>query len=161
DKGTRLRRVSDPGTIGIATGNFKRFATYDAVEVILPDGTSRWWKSHQVEPAPTQTGRREAFACGRFGRIEDLRRTIMAEKLRGDLTDVFYSMGTSDTDFFPHQFKPVLRFIESITGRLLIADEVGLGKTIEALLIWKELEARERARRLLVVCPSLLRDKWH
>jgi superfamily II DNA or RNA helicase len=84
----------------------------------------------------------------------------MLERLRGDLTDVFYSMGSSDTEFMPHQYKPVLRFVESVAGRLLIADEVGLGKTIEAVLIWKELEAREQARRLLIVCPSMLREKW-
>ncbi len=69
-------------------------------------------------------------------------------------------METSNTDFYPHQFKPVLRFIESSIGRLLIADEVGLGKTIEAIYIWKELQAREDARRFLVVCPSMLREKW-
>ncbi|MGH8162004.1 MAG: helicase-related protein, partial [Gammaproteobacteria bacterium] len=42
----------------------------------------------------------------------------------------------------------------------LIADEVGLGKTIEAGLIWTEIRARYDARRLLVVCPAMLRVKW-
>ena len=48
------------------------------------------------------------------------------------------------------------------TGRdsMLIADEVGLGKTIEAGLIWTELDARRQANRVLVVCPSGLVDKW-
>src|SRR6476646_9844858 len=69
-------------------------------------------------------------------------------------------MESSKTDFYPHQFKPVLKFIESPVGRLLIADEVGLGKTIEATYIWKELQARHDARRLLVVCPAMLREKW-
>ena len=61
---------------------------------------------------------------------------------------------------YPHQFKAVLKFIESPVGRLLIADEVGLGKTIESIYIWKELQARQDARRLLVVCPAMLREKW-
>jgi SNF2 family DNA or RNA helicase len=43
---------------------------------------------------------------------------------------------------------------------LLIADEVGLGKTISAIYIWKELQARGDARRLLVICPAALKDKW-
>src|SRR5690606_29825253 len=43
---------------------------------------------------------------------------------------------------------------------ILIADEVGLGKTIEAGLIWTELRARVEAKRLLVVCPAMLREKW-
>ena len=47
-----------------------------------------------------------------------------------------------------------------MTDRLLIADEVGLGKTIEALYIWKELQVRDQARRLVVFCPSMLTTKW-
>jgi len=97
---------------------------------------------------------------GRYGTVDDLRRRITFEKLRGLLTDVFYSMKTSEIDFYAHQFKPVLRFIESATNRLLIADEVGLGKTIEAGLIWTEWQAREKARRLLVVCTPMTVPKW-
>jgi len=44
--------------------------------------------------------------------------------------------------------------------RFLIADEVGLGKTIEAGLIWTELEARKNANRVLIVSPSALVPKW-
>jgi SNF2 family DNA or RNA helicase len=58
-----------------------------------------------------------------------------------------------------HQYKPVLLFLESPSKGLLIADEVGLGKTIEAGLIWTELRARVDARRLLVICPKMLCDK--
>lgn len=56
--------------------------------------------------------------------------------------------------------KPVLPFLESPSRGLLIADEVGLGKTIEAGLIWIELRARVHARRLLVMCPKMLCNKW-
>ncbi len=69
-------------------------------------------------------------------------------------------MEAAGIDFLEYQFKPVLKFIESPTERLLIADEVGLGKTIEAALIWLELRARRDARRLLVVCPKMLARKW-
>ena len=37
---------------------------------------------------------------------------------------------------------------------------MGLGKTISAIYIWKELQARAGARRLLIICPAVLRDKW-
>lgn len=100
------------------------------------------------------------IANHRYGTIQDLRRRMTYEKLRGLLTNVFYSMRTAEIDFYPHQFKPVLRFVESATNRLLIADEVGLGKTIEAGLIWTEWQAREKARRLLIVCPPSLEPKW-
>ena len=60
----------------------------------------------------------------------------------------------------PILFKPVLNFLESTSRGILIADEVGLGKTIEAGLIWTELRARFDASKLLIICPAMLRDKW-
>jgi SNF2 family DNA or RNA helicase len=69
-------------------------------------------------------------------------------------------MEAAQIDFYPYQFKPVLKFINSPTQRLIIADEVGLGKTIESALVWTELQARRQAQRMLVVCPKILTDKW-
>jgi superfamily II DNA or RNA helicase len=102
----------------------------------------------------------DLLATRRWSGPDALRRALAVEKIRGQLTDVFYSMESSRTEFFPHQFKPVMKFVESPTGRILIADEVGLGKTIEAIYLWREVEAREHAKRLLIVCPSMLREKW-
>jgi len=76
------------------------------------------------------------------------------------LANLIYSLNTTNTNFLPYQFKPVLQFLDSPSRGILIADEVGLGKTIEAGLIWTELRVRQDARRLLVVCPAMLRDKW-
>jgi len=100
------------------------------------------------------------FEQCRFSGVLDLRRKIQQIRLNDKLTNLFYSMHNSETEFMPHQFKPVMKFIESATGRLLIADEVGLGKTIEAIYIWKELLTRENAKRLLIVCPAQLCQKW-
>lgn len=102
----------------------------------------------------------EMFESGRFLGINELRRILAFIRIKGDITNIYYSMNNSATEFFPHQFKPVMKFIESTTGRLLIADEVGLGKTIEAMYIWEELIARENSRRLLIVCPAVLCEKW-
>lgn len=95
-----------------------------------------------------------------YGKADDLRRLLTFEKLKGTLHDFIYSMETAKIDFLEYQFKPVLAFVNSPTERLLIADEVGLGKTIEAALIWLELQARRDARRLLVICPKMLAPKW-
>lgn len=96
----------------------------------------------------------------RYERVEALRSLMTFEKLNGSLSNVMYSMRTAEIDFLAHQFVPVLKFVNSPLGRLLIADEVGLGKTIEAGLIWTECKARYKARRLLVVCPPTLVPKW-
>lgn len=89
-----------------------------------------------------------------------LRRTLARARVTGRLADVVYSMEATETEFYAHQFKPVLKLLNSPTDALLIADEVGLGKTIEAGLIWTELRARLDAERLLILCPKTLCRKW-
>ncbi|QWZ09235.1 DEAD/DEAH box helicase family protein [Nocardioides panacis] len=91
---------------------------------------------------------------------EEIAFTLTWTKLRHPLTDTLYSFASSKTVFRPYQFVPVLKLLSSSTGRLLIADEVGLGKTIEAGLIWSELEQRMHLDRILVVAPAALTLKW-
>ncbi|WP_375396457.1 helicase-related protein [uncultured Sphingomonas sp.] len=100
------------------------------------------------------------LAAGRFADPNLLRRTLLHHRLTGRLRDVIYSMDVTDTEFHAYQFKPVVKLLASPAQGLLIADEVGLGKTIEAGLIWTELVARFDCHRLLVVCPKSLTDKW-
>ena len=86
--------------------------------------------------------------------------TITRSKLEQGFTDTIFSFRATRTIFRPYQFKPVLKLLNSGSSRMLIADEVGLGKTIEAGLVWTELEARHNADRVLIVCPSNLSSKW-
>jgi superfamily II DNA or RNA helicase len=86
--------------------------------------------------------------------------TLSRAKLQGHFTDTMFSFRATRTIFRPYQFKPVQKLLDTGTLRLLMADEVGLGKTIEAGLVWTELEARRQADRVLVVCPSMLVEKW-
>jgi superfamily II DNA or RNA helicase len=59
-----------------------------------------------------------------------------------------------------YQLEPVARAVEAPAVNLLLADDVGLGKTIEAGLVALELLLRHRARRVMVVCPAGLTVKW-
>ncbi len=86
--------------------------------------------------------------------------TLTRAKLAAQLSGTVYSFRASRTIFRPYQFRPVIRLLATGGLRLLIADEVGLGKTIEAGLVWTELDARNMANRVLVVCPSMLVTKW-
>ena len=63
-------------------------------------------------------------------------------------------------DFMPHQLEPALAIVRGIGSRILLADDVGLGKTIEAGLIVSELRAIGAADRVLVLVPAGLRDQW-
>ena len=81
-------------------------------------------------------------------------------KLNNPLTDNLYTFLASRTEFNAFQFKPVLKFLNSPFQRILIADEVGVGKTIEAGIIYTELKARKELETVLIVCPNALMPKW-
>jgi superfamily II DNA or RNA helicase len=60
----------------------------------------------------------------------------------------------------PFQLEPALAVIRGAASRILIADDVGLGKTVQAGLVISELFARRPGTRVLVVTPAGLRDQW-
>jgi len=96
-----------------------------------------------------------------FYNIEDFIQTLIYKKLEKPLSDNLYTFYSSRTEFLVHQFKPVLKFLNTFKQRLLLADEVGLGKTIEAGIIITEISARlGELSRVLIVCPSMLTQKW-
>lgn len=82
----------------------------------------------------------------------------------GAITDADYqtlqSPFRSGITIEDYQLDPVVRAIQMPRANLLIADDVGFGKTIEAGLVIQELLLRHRARTVLVVCPASLQIKW-
>lgn len=94
-------------------------------------------------------GRLEAF-------LDAVRWGAATNADRGYLQAPFRS-GISIEDY---QLDPLVRAIDMARTNLLIADDVGLGKTIEAGLVIQELLLRHRARTVLVLCPSSLQEKW-
>ena len=61
---------------------------------------------------------------------------------------------------YEHQERTAFRVLREMRGRALLADEVGLGKTVEAGLILKEYAIRGLARRVLILTPPALRTQW-
>lgn len=72
----------------------------------------------------------------------------------------FRSFGRIAVDPRPYQLVPLLMALKLNPVRLLIADDVGIGKTIEAALIARELLDRGDAQRLAVLCPPHLAEQW-
>ena len=72
----------------------------------------------------------------------------------------FRSFGKIAVDPRPYQLVPLLMAMRLDPVRLLIADDVGIGKTIEACLIAKELLERGEVTRLAVLCPPHLAEQW-
>jgi superfamily II DNA or RNA helicase len=69
-------------------------------------------------------------------------------------------LATARIEVLPFQLEPALAVVRGAASRLLIADEVGLGKTVQAGLIVAETLERHGDARVLVVCPAALRDQW-
>ncbi len=103
---------------------------------------------------PALTGRDDSRRLDAF--LDAVRWGAATNADRGFLQAPFRS-GVSIEDF---QLDPLVRAIDMARVNLLIADDVGLGKTIEAGLVIQELLLRHRARTVLVVCPASLQEKW-
>jgi hypothetical protein len=158
--GKAVRLVNDPGKEGILTGRTMTRAGTRYYEVSFHGLGRSWQPDYELEPIEEPEDWYQLLERGRFGRVGDLRRGMTHITLSGRLANMLYSMRTTNTSFLAYQYKPVLAMLDSPCNGLLVADEVGLGKTIEAGLVWTEMRARFDARRLLIVCPAMLRAKW-
>ncbi len=96
----------------------------------------------------------------KFGSYVDFARINTSYKIENYSNSTIASLKASKTQFKAYQFKPLLKFLNSENRRLLVADEVGLGKTIEAGHIMLEMLARKELRNVLIICPKSLRSKW-
>jgi superfamily II DNA or RNA helicase len=91
-------------------------------------------------------------------RWRHLARTALAEATPA--IDSLRAAATADVAILPYQLEPALAVAGGRTARILIADEVGLGKTIQAGLIIAETLARRGDAHVLVLCPAGLREQW-
>jgi superfamily II DNA or RNA helicase len=117
----------------------------------------------EVEAGARVLERATLPTVGRFDDPEKLRAFLHAVRW-GAVTDADFDAlqapfraGIAIEDY---QLDPVVRAIRTPRANLLIADDVGLGKTIEAGLVIHELLLRHRARSVLIVCPASLQLKW-
>ena len=97
---------------------------------------------------------------GLFGSYSEFAQKNTSSKIQSSNNSSISSLAASRTLFRTYQFKPLLKFLNSPNRRLLVADEVGLGKTIEAGHIMMELKARRTLRNVVIICPKALQIKW-
>jgi len=120
--------------------------------LVLTSEGENWYAEEDLEILAEQAYRWE--------KRDEFLRDLLLAKMRHPIADTLYSYRASRTVFEPYQFRPVLKFLRNPEQRILIADEVGLGKTIEAAIIYLELKARTDISRVLVLCPARLKAKW-
>lgn len=89
-----------------------------------------------------------------------LRYVVLLSKIKNETADGFLSSLASGIIPLPHQLHVLNRAMENNNIRYILADEVGLGKTIEAGMIIRELKSRGLVSRILVVCPTGLVTQW-
>ena len=126
-------------------------------------GDLRDYDEDQLSPVsapPSPDSSTDALSAERWLEAGDFLARLTAARLAHPLVDHIYALHAARIQFIPFQFKPLLRSLRADRPRLLIADEVGVGKTIEAGLILKDLQTRQRLENVLIVCPKALVSKW-
>lgn len=123
---------------------------------VFQDGAKATYYESQLQAVASDTAERQSLT------IDELRARLTALHLLSPSTANLFSLRSGRVNFVPYQYRPVLKLIRSDRPRLLIADEVGVGKTIEAGLIITELRARMDISSVLVICPKALvaERKW-
>ena len=127
----------------------------DRIDVFI-DGDVQTFYTSQLQVETERDDDLQNFTCDQFHAY------LTALQIRYPGLSNLYSLNAARVDFVPYQYRPVLRFIRSDRPRLLIADSVGVGKTIEAGLILRELQARREVKSVLIICPRALvtEEKW-
>lgn len=155
-----VQRVNQPEAIGVVRGvrwdrqaeSWNYSVQFGSQLRVLPE--------EALDSLRTLASPWDALLSGSVAGARHFVFTLTYHRLRRPPTRIAYAFSTSRTQFYPHQFTPLLKFLDHPGKRLLIADDVGLGKTIEAGYILRELRARQVVERVLVVVPARLVPKW-
>ena len=149
-----------------ATGDFV-FDTIEKANVQVLEKIEAWgYTSYKVfNPA---TGRvykaneEQLSSSGSTMQYDEnyLRYVTLLSKIKNETAGGFLSSLASGIIPLPHQLHVLNRAMETNNIRYILADEVGLGKTIEAGMIIRELKSRGLVSRILVVCPTGLVTQW-
>ena len=160
-QGTQARRKSTNELVIIQSNLNGTTPAKDCLVISEAGGTKREnIPEADLRPEPVNEPA-ERFKSGQVGATDKyLLRQVASHYLNLHLHDDLVSLGQSQVDIQPHQVSVVHRATREFPHRFLLCDETGLGKTIEAGMIIKELRARGGAQRVLIICPANLVQQW-
>ncbi|MDO4923923.1 MAG: helicase-related protein [Peptococcaceae bacterium] len=148
------------------TGDFV-FDTIEKVNVQILERIEMWgYISYKVfNPSTGRVYKRAEEQLNTNGDVIQydgnyLRYVALLSKIKNETAGGFLSALSSGIIPLPHQIHVLNRVMATNNIRYILADEVGLGKTIEAGMIIKELKSRGLVQRVLVVCPTGLVTQW-
>ena len=158
--GQRVSLISYSGKRGRIESYVSSEGGYNYYEVLWDDGSLEVISDSLIKPEVKINTPWDLIANNEFFDYRDFSIATSFHKIRNTTANTISSLKASRTIFKPYQYKPLVKFLKSDLRRVLIADEVGLGKTIEAGHIMLELAARGDLRNVLVICTKSLMDKW-
>jgi superfamily II DNA or RNA helicase len=131
------------------------------VSRLWDDATYHVWLPAAESVVRATTDRLKPLDAAEAGHPARIRYVLYAARIANLLNeDVLLAPASASVIPLPHQLKTLRRAVSQDRVRFLLADEVGLGKTIEAGLIMRELKLRGLARRILVIVPKGLVTQW-
>ena len=168
DGGALERLLLAPGAPAVLPGTGERVTLGEArevkgvlfYEVTLASGAAQHVLEDALRPA-VLSDPVDRMRAGELDRARSVNLRLAGTRLRFAFEqDELASLQASRVEIKAHQVGVVHRVSRSYPHRFILADEVGLGKTIEAALIVRELKARGVATRVLVLAPSGLVTQW-
>lgn len=162
--GSQVQHKPIRGGLSLGAGRVlavRRLAGFDQVLVqFFESGEVRWldWRL-LANATPVEMRIAKRIVGPHENHAERFRLRVLSKALQiwNANTGAF---GRLDIDPLPHQLDVARKVVTSPQARWLIADDVGLGKTIEVGLILHALTQRNRCRRVLIVCPASLTKQW-
>lgn len=134
--------------------------TENVYEIIWDNGDIETLRENDIQNEIINKTPWEKLAENKFDNIENFTISSIVNKVRNTSANTISTLKASKTIFKPYQFIPLLKLLNSEKKRIIVADEVGLGKTISAGHIVLELAARGNLNSLLVVCLNSIQYKW-
>lgn len=129
-------------------------------EIIWDNGDIETIRQNSIQKEIIAQTPWERISKNQFDDFRNFTISSIINKVRNTSANTISTLKASKTIFKPYQFIPLLKLLNSENKRIIVADEVGLGKTISAGHIVLELAARGELNSLLVICLNSIQEKW-
>lgn len=156
----RVSLLNNPAKRGEINNLIGLSGGYYYYDVQWDDGSLGTVGEHELAPEILNPTAWDLLASNQLYDYRNFSIASTVHKVKNTAANTISSLKASRTIFKPYQFKPLVKFLNSDNKRILVADEVGLGKTIEAGHIMLEMAARGQLKNALIICTKSLKDKW-
>ena len=156
----RVCLIGNPDRKGrIESGPFPN-AGYNIYSVMFDNGDESTHSEAELTKEIIIQSAWDKLANNLFGDHNNYSIASTVHKIKNASANTISTLKASKTIFKPYQFIPLVKLLNSDNKRIIIADEVGLGKTIEAGHIILEFAARGELQNILIVCLHSIQNKW-